>query len=308
MSHSARSDLVALAERARNGMYEELAGPHSYDPAAATGFRHAAVLALFTPTAPPTSAGTPHPGEPHPGAEGDGAARPADQPSPAPTPPQPDGAARPADQPSPAPTPPQADAAARPADQPSPAPTPPQADAAARRTDLFLVQRSPLLRQHPGQIALPGGSIESDDAGPVAAALRETQEETGIPADQVEVLGTLPPVLVPISRFVVTPVLAWAPAPSPAPALDTVEVLHTLRAGVDDLLDPAGRATVWMAGHGSSGFRLPTGWVWGFTGNLLDHLFTQLGWTREWDASVRHAMSWDEARGAQLLGHVPSPE
>lgn len=242
MSHPARGDLLAVADRVRNGTFEALAGPHTYDPAAATGFRRAAVLMLFTPTAQLASAGQPAP------------------------------------------------------------------PVALRDTDVFLVQRSPLLRHHPGQIALPGGSIDPGDDGPVAAALRETEEETGIAADQVEVLGELPPVLVPISSFVVTPVLGWAPAVRPAPVLETEEVLHTLRAPVDELIDPRARATVWMGGHGSSGFRVPTGWVWGFTGNLLDHLFTQLGWTRDWDTSVRHQMSWDEARGAQLLGHAPSPD
>lgn len=249
MPHPARDDLLALADQALEGTFEELAGPHSYDAATATGYRQAAVLALFTPGRQKDS---------H-----DGVAPPGGPSSPA---------------------------------------------VARHQADLFLVQRSPLLRHHPGQIALPGGSLETDDDGPMAAAVRETQEETGIPTDQVEVLGALPPVLVPISSFVVTPVLAWAPSVRPAQVLETSEVLHTLRAPVDQLLDPAARATVWMGGHGSSGFRVPTGWVWGFTGNLLDHLFTELGWTQDWDTSVRHTMSWDEARGAQLLGHVPSPD
>lgn len=269
MPHPARDDLLALAERALSGTFEELAGPHSYDAATAIDYRQAAVLALFTPVQQE--------------GQHDGAARPGTQPSPAVADRQ------------------DHDGAARPGTQSSPA-------VGRHQADLFLVQRSPLLRHHPGQIALPGGSLEAGDDGPVAAALRETQEETGIPADQVEVLGALPPVLVPISEFVVTPVLAWAPSVEPEAPLDTSEVLHTLRVGVDDLLDPRVRATVWIGGHGSSGFRLPSGWVWGFTGNLLDHLFTQLGWAREWDPAVRHTMSWDEARGAQLLGHVPSPE
>lgn len=264
MSHPARGDLLAVADRARNGSFDALAGPHSYDPATATGYRQAAVLLLFTPTAQRTSAGHATSGQQFaPNTAGDGAARPDGAPSPS---------------------------------------------VALRDTDVFLVQRSPLLRHHPGQIALPGGSIDPGDDGPVGAALRETEEETGIGADQVEVLCALPPVLVPISSFVVTPVLGWAPSVQEVGALATSEVLHTLRAPVDELLDPAARATVWMGGHGSSGFRVPTGWVWGFTGNLLDHLFTQLGWTRDWDSSVRHTMSWDEARGAQLLGHVPSPD
>lgn len=278
MSHSARGDLLALADRARNGSVEALTGPHSYDPATASEFRQAAVLALFTPTAQRTSAEQVSVDQPLP--RGTASVDPADE------------SLRSGDT---------SDGATRGEQTPSSSVRP-------QDTDVFLVQRSPLLRHHPGQIALPGGSIDPGDDGPVAAALRETEEETGIGADQVEVLCALPPVLVPISSFVVTPVLAWAPSVRPAQVLETSEVLHTLRAPVDQLLDPAARATVWMGGHGSSGFRVPTGWVWGFTGNLLDHLFTELGWTQDWDTSVRHPMSWDEARGAQLLGHVPSPD
>jgi 8-oxo-dGTP pyrophosphatase MutT (NUDIX family) len=166
--------------------------------------------------------------------------------------------------------------------------------------DLFLVQRSPLLRHHPGQIALPGGRIEpGEDA--VAAAVRETHEETGIAPDQVEVAGPLPPVLVPISEFVVTPVLAWSDTAHAADEVAPGEVLHTLRVPVAELLDPAARATVRMGGFGSRGFRRPTGWVWGFTGNLLDHVFDQLGWTVPWDPGNVYRMGWDEARGADLL-------
>lgn len=278
MSHSARGDLLTLADRARNGSVEALAGPHSYDPATASEFRQAAVLALFTPTAQRTSAGQV--------ATVQQVVRDAGSVSLA----RESFRSGDAD-----------DGATRGEQTPSPS-------VLLRNTDVFLVQRSPLLRHHPGQIALPGGSIDAGDDGPIEAALRETQEETGIDPDQVEVLAALPPVLVPISSFVVTPVLAWAPSVQPAEVLETSEVLHTLRVPVDDLLDPAARATVWMGGHGSSGFRVPTGWVWGFTGNLLDHLFTELGWTQDWDTSVRHTMSFDEARGAQLLGHVPSPD
>ncbi|UFU03970.1 CoA pyrophosphatase [Ruania suaedae] len=174
--------------------------------------------------------------------------------------------------------------------------------AAAPGVDLFLVQRSPALRHHPGQIALPGGRIEPGDDGPAGAALRETQEETGIAPDAVAVLGRLPQVLVPVSGFAVVPHLGWAEAVAPTTPSADGEVLHTLRVPVAELLRPAARATVLLAGHRSAGFRVPSGWVWGFTGNLLDHLFTQIGWTLPWDRSVEHAMSWDEARGAQLLG------
>lgn len=172
--------------------------------------------------------------------------------------------------------------------------------------DLFLVQRSPLLRQHPGQIALPGGRRDPQDRDIVATALRETHEEVGLPPDRVEVIGTLPQVAVPISRFIVTPVVGWATDAHTLGEVEEGEVLHTLRLPVGGLLDPASRATVTIQGFGSAGFAVPGGWVWGFTGNLLDHLFDELGWTRPWDRGRTYEMSFDEARGATLP--PPTPE
>ncbi|MFH5822131.1 NUDIX hydrolase [Georgenia sp. AZ-5] len=163
--------------------------------------------------------------------------------------------------------------------------------------DLFLVQRSPHLRHHPGQIALPGGRAEPGDGDLANTALREAHEEIGLLPDHVEVLGELPPVLVPISRYVVTPVLGWTTRADLATRVDPGEVLHTIRVGVGRLLDPSARAAVTVRGHRSAGFRVPSGWVWGFTGNLLDHLFTELGWTRPWDTSREVAMAYDAVQG-----------
>ncbi len=165
--------------------------------------------------------------------------------------------------------------------------------------DLFLVQRSPALRNHPGQIALPGGALEPGESE-IEAALRETHEEIGLAAEHVDVLAELDPVLVPISGFVVHPVLGWTDAPEEVAEVTPGEVLHTLRVPVAHLLDPAHRATVTIAGHRSAGFELGNGWVWGFTGNLLDHLFEQLGWSRPWRRDRVHVMSLDEARGARV--------
>src|SRR5690606_25205393 len=71
--------------------------------------------------------------------------------------------------------------------------------------DLFLVQRSPLLRAHPGQIALPGGGADPGDAGPAGTALREAHEEIGLAPERVAVLGEPPPVPLPVSRLVGSP-------------------------------------------------------------------------------------------------------
>ncbi|MFV0251719.1 MAG: NUDIX hydrolase [Beutenbergiaceae bacterium] len=165
--------------------------------------------------------------------------------------------------------------------------------------DLYLVQRSPRLRHHPGQISLPGGTVEPAESE-LEAALRETHEEIGLAPEHIDVLTALDPVLVPVSGFVVTPVLGWTDHPEAIAQVTPGEVLHTLRVRVADLLDPANRATVTIAGHRSVGFHLPSGWVWGFTGNLIDHLFTELGWTRPWNAERTHPMSMAEARGDHL--------
>jgi 8-oxo-dGTP pyrophosphatase MutT (NUDIX family) len=72
---------------------------------------------------------------------------------------------------------------------------------------LILTKRSSHLKHHPGQIAFAGGKVDEGDEGPVGAALREAEEEIGLPREQVEVLGCLPPHET-VTGFAVTPVLA----------------------------------------------------------------------------------------------------
>jgi 8-oxo-dGTP pyrophosphatase MutT (NUDIX family) len=57
---------------------------------------------------------------------------------------------------------------------------------------LILTKRASHLAHHPGQIAFPGGKQEPRDTGPIAAALREAQEEIGLRAQNVQVMGLLP--------------------------------------------------------------------------------------------------------------------
>lgn len=76
----------------------------------------------------------------------------------------------------------------------------------ASLSKVVLTVRSENLKSHAGQISLPGGSIEPDDADLAAAALREAEEEIGLPPKKVEVIGELGPMALP-SGFLVTPVV-----------------------------------------------------------------------------------------------------
>jgi 8-oxo-dGTP pyrophosphatase MutT (NUDIX family) len=166
-----------------------------------------------------------------------------------------------------------------------------RADAVSRDLDLLLLARASTLRSHPGQVAFPGGRVDPGDDGPIAAALREAEEETGLDPAGVEVLGALEIVPLAYSQHVVTPVLAWWQHPSPVGVVDEAESAAVFRAPVADLLDPANRGSTVIRRDGEEwrgpGFLVPheTGehLVWGFTGMLLDALFDRLGWTEPWD-------------------------
>jgi 8-oxo-dGTP pyrophosphatase MutT (NUDIX family) len=154
-------------------------------------------------------------------------------------------------------------------------------------TDLLFIQRSEGLRRHPGQPAFPGGAIDDGDDGPVAAALREATEETGLDPAGVEVLGTMPELFIPHSGFRVVPVLAWWRQPSAVRPVDTGEVAAVERIPVAELADPAHR--VMLQGPGGRigpAFRIVSMLIWGFTAGLVDRLLALAGWERPWDATA----------------------
>ncbi len=71
-----------------------------------------------------------------------------------------------------------------------------------------LIKRPKHMKFHPGQVAMPGGRIEKGETE-LQTALRETEEEIGIAADKIEILGSLSELYVSVSRFLIHPFVGW---------------------------------------------------------------------------------------------------
>ena len=111
---------------------------------------------------------------------------------------------------------------------------------------VILTLRPETMRKHPGQISFPGGRIDPGDDGPIAAALREAEEEIGLPPEAVEVIGIADRYRT-VTGFEVTPVLGIVPPDLPLTP-HPGEVAALFEAPLHYLLDPAHqhvRSAVW---------------------------------------------------------------
>jgi 8-oxo-dGTP pyrophosphatase MutT (NUDIX family) len=102
---------------------------------------------------------------------------------------------------------------------------------------LLLTRRTDHLRDHAGQISFPGGRVEPEDDGPVATALRETEEEIGLARGHIEIVGQLP-VYSTVTNFQVTPVVGFVD-PGFTLTLDGFEVAEAFEVPLAFLMDPA---------------------------------------------------------------------
>lgn len=152
---------------------------------------------------------------------------------------------------------------------------------------VLLCERAADLRTHASQVAFPGGSLDPGDASLRAAALREAHEEVGLDPQSVQIVADLPAVYIPVSGFVVTPVLAWWQQPHPVQPVDAGETARVALVPLRELTDPANRFRVTHpSGFTGPGFSVRGLFVWGFTAGLLDRVLDFGGWTRPWDTSL----------------------
>lgn len=144
---------------------------------------------------------------------------------------------------------------------------------------LILTKRSSRLKHHPGQIAFPGGKVDDGDGTPEAAALRESQEEIGLPPGLVDILGRLPEHET-VTGYSVTPVLAHLRAPfTPVPEAGEVDEVFTVP--LAHVLNPANyriERRRWR-GEWRRYYAVPYGpyYIWGATARILRGLAERLG-------------------------------
>ncbi|NNF52177.1 MAG: CoA pyrophosphatase [Gammaproteobacteria bacterium] len=143
---------------------------------------------------------------------------------------------------------------------------------------LLLTRRTDALRQHPGQISFPGGALEETDEGPVGAAVRETEEETGMDTTDLEILGFLDTYLT-ITSFAITPVVARIPPGKPLRP-DPAEVAELFEVPLKFVLDRAnvrrhvGRRGELRVSYYSIPYQDKN--IWGATAGMLVNLSSKI--------------------------------
>lgn len=136
---------------------------------------------------------------------------------------------------------------------------------------VILTERAAHLAAHPGQVSFPGGRIEASDDSPVAAALREAEEEVGLPPDLVSVAGCMPEVLTG-TGFLITPVIGFV-APEFRASPDRAEVADVFEVPLEYLLEEGNLRSSTRERFGTTlrmyEFHYAGHHVWGATATML---------------------------------------
>lgn len=147
-----------------------------------------------------------------------------------------------------------------------------------RDPTLLLTRRTAALRNHAGQVAFPGGRVDPEDDGPVAAALREAREEVALAPNHVQVIGTTD-IYETGTGYSVTPVVGIIPPDLPlVPAASEVAALFEVP--LDWLFDPANHQLREAEWQGRARRYYSMDWqgehIWGATAAMIVNLARRL--------------------------------
>lgn len=145
---------------------------------------------------------------------------------------------------------------------------------------LPLTLRTHGVESHRGQVSFPGGALEAGESAETGA-LREAEEEVGVPAREIEVLGRLTPLFVPPSGFAVQPVVGALPG-SPSFRPEPAEVERVLETSLGALVERGVERRERRDGRVVLYFPVDGHVVWGATAMMLAELVALLG-HRPWE-------------------------
>jgi 8-oxo-dGTP pyrophosphatase MutT (NUDIX family) len=143
-----------------------------------------------------------------------------------------------------------------------------------------LIKRAVYNGVHSGQIALPGGQVDPEDAGLQTTALRETREEIGVDPAQVTIIGQLSKVYIPPSHFDVYPFVGYAET-KPRFRVDNTETRAILEIRLQDFLNPAAQTIKTIQHRSGKKAEVPCFYlngkvVWGATAMILSELLEMI--------------------------------
>lgn len=147
------------------------------------------------------------------------------------------------------------------------------------RPGLLLIHRPSNMRAHPGQIAFPGGKLDTGET-PTEAALREAYEELGIEARDVRVIGSSDQYRTG-SGFDITPVIALVPPDLPLRP-NPLEVAQWFEAPLDFIFAPENQRQQWTEFEGAMHRYWQIVWkehdIWGVTAGIIVNISRRMGW------------------------------